>query len=47
MLRQGNISRNYTNGKPDVKYSVNIPTFDLGDGKSIGIPISVGVSGGE
>ncbi len=35
-----------TNDKQDIKYSINIPTFDLGNGKSIGIPISVGISGG-
>ncbi len=36
----------FTNDTQDIKYSINIPTFDLGNGKSIGIPISVGISGG-
>lgn len=35
-----------TNGKTDVKYSLNIPTISLGDGKSIGVPISIGASVG-
>ena len=31
----------------DIKYSINLPTYDLGNGKSVGIPASLGASGGN
>ena len=47
----GNILKKTTyldemNNEVKTKWSINIPTYDLGGGKSLGIPISIGVFGG-